>query len=102
MLYAALVSLLASSPVLSLAISDVVGLKFSESGFWAFLWVGPVLSLPLTLLCARAFGPQAYLSYWAYLQSFPNNSKTVIILSWAGVTGFTLVIGIATILTGGG
>lgn len=101
-LYVAFVALLALSPILSLIISDLVGLKSDELNFWPFLWVGPVLSLPLTLLVARAFGPEVYLRYWAYLESFPYNSKAVIMLSWAGIVGFTSVIGIVTIFMGAG
>jgi hypothetical protein len=94
-LYAATVAMWAFSPVLSIALSDFLGLKFSELDGWEFIWVGPALSLPLSLLVARAFGSRAYFDYWAYLESYPGNTKARILTAWGAVTIFTLVIGVA-------
>ena len=64
-LYFVFVTLLASSLLLSIVISDLSGRALS---LWAFMWVGVSLSLPLSLLGARAFGARAYYGYWAYLE----------------------------------
>lgn len=98
-LYAVFVILLASSPALSLYITGLTGAEFDGRGFWQFLWVGPTLSLPISLLAARSFGQKAYLGYWSYLQSFPNSSKTRILLAWATVAVATLIIGFATTIS---
>lgn len=91
-LYVAFVALLAGSPFLSLVLASVVG---GDLNYWRFIWVGPVISLPLSLAIAKALGPDRYAGYWIYLQSFPNNPKWAIIASWAIVSGLTLAIGMA-------
>ena len=91
-LYVAFVALLAGSPFISLVVANVVG---DDLNYWRFIWVGPVVSLPLSLAIAKALGPDRYAGYWAYLQSFPNNSRRAIIASWAIVSGLTLAIGMA-------
>ena len=90
-LYVTCVALLGGSPVLSLALASAVG---GELNYWRFIWVGPVMSLPLSLAIAKALGPDTYAGYWTYLQSFPYNSKRTIIASWAAVSGLTLAIGL--------
>lgn len=90
MLYFVFVMLLAFSPVLSVVISDFAG---ATVNMWAFMWVGVGLSLPLSLLGARAFGEQFYCSYWAYLESFPGNSKMRVLIAWASMTAITVVVG---------
>lgn len=65
------------------------GISFDNFNIWRFIWVGPLLSLPIPLLIARAFGAHAYRDYWTYLESFPHNSKTGIQLTWAAVVAFT-------------
>lgn len=98
-LYAVFVILLASTPVLSLYITGLRGSEFDGRGFWQFLWVGPTLSLPISLVAARSFGQKAFLSYWSYLQSFPNSSKIRILLAWTTVVGATLIIGVAAAIS---
>lgn len=90
-LYAIFVALGAFSPVLSIVLCDVVGLELS---LWTFMWVGVLLSLPVSLLGARAFGRRTYRSYWAYLESFPGHSKGGIKTGWAIISGVMLVAGI--------
>lgn len=90
MLYFVFVMLLAFSPVLSVVLSDFAG---ATVNLWRFMWVGVGLSLPLSLLGARAFGERAYYGYWAYLESFPGNSKVRILIAWASMTAITLVVG---------
>ena len=90
-LYIAFVTMLALSPVLSIILSDLAGLAFNE---FAFIWVGAGLSLPLSLLGARAFGEQSYRDYWAYLESFPGNTRTGILACWIGVTVLGVIAGI--------
>lgn len=89
-LYFVFVMFLAFSPLLSLYLSDLGGAKVS---MWAFMWVGVGLSLPLSLLGARVFGEQSYYGYWAYLESFPGNSKKRILIAWACMTAIALVLG---------
>lgn len=95
-LYTAFVVLLAFSPILSLVLSDLAGFELS---WWSFMRVGAGLSLPVSLLGARVFGERAYCDYWAYLESFPGNSKTVILMSWASMTAVVLVFGILGLAT---
>lgn len=79
LLYAVFVGLLAFSPLLSLTLSDDLN--------WArFLWVGPALSLPVTLAVARLAGRDEYCAYWDYLESFPISSKATTIAAWGAVT----------------
>jgi len=96
-LYVVCVAFLAFSPVLSLFLADLLEFNFAQSDpGWKFMWVGVGLSLPVTLLGARAFGEQAYRDYWSYLESFPRNSRKGILAAWGGMTVFTLAIGIAS------
>ena len=90
-LYFVFVTLLASSPLLSIVISYLSGRALS---LWAFMWVGVSLSLPLSLLGARAFGARTYYGYWAYLESFPGNTKARILTAWATMSALTVVGGI--------
>lgn len=91
-LYAAFVVLLAGSPLFSLALANAVD---GNLNFWRFIWVGPAISLPLSLSMAKALGHDRYVGYWTYLQSFPNNSKAAIIASWLFVSGLTVLISLA-------
>ena len=91
-LYAAFVVLLAGSPFLSLALANAVN---GNPNVWRFIWVGPAISLPLSLLMAKALGQDRYVGYWTYLQSFPKNSKAAIIASWLFVSGLTVLISLA-------
>lgn len=74
---------LASSPF----IGAIIGTSLSPAGnslsFLQYLWVGIVLSLPLSLVMARTFGRDNLPAYWRYLESFGNRSRTVITYSWA-------------------
>jgi hypothetical protein len=99
-LYALFVGLIAGSPILSFVISDAI---LGEISFGKFLWVGVLLSLPVPLIAARAFGQQTYLGFWAYLESFPPknglpaNTQRTTIIAWAAATAITLLIGIASV-----
>ncbi len=70
-----------------LFLADLLEFDFAQSDpGWKFMWVGVGLSLPVTLLGARAFGEQAYRDYWSYLESFPRNSRKGILAAWGGMT----------------
>lgn len=96
-LYALFVALLATSPIVSVGLSAIFLGKLS---LWSFLWVGVALSLPVTLVAAKAFGEGTYIGYWAYLETFRGNSKTLIITLWATVTAAAVLIGVGSIWDG--
>ncbi len=95
-LYTLFVLMLATSPVISLLIASLADDAGRHPTMLKFLWVGVGLSLPLPLLIANLGGSQTYAGFWTYLESFPHNSKKVILTSWLLAFGATALIGLLT------
>jgi hypothetical protein len=88
------VASLACSPILSLYLSGLWGLKPGTGSLLAFAWAGAFTSLPLSLLCARAFGLGTYGAYVAYLERSGQAKMRVIWAIWAVVSIVLLTYGI--------
>ncbi|BAI97990.1 hypothetical protein SJA_C1-31560 [Sphingobium indicum UT26S] len=92
--FAIFVASLACSPIFSLYLSELWGLKLGTGSLLAFAWAGAFISLPLSLLCARAFGPDTYGTYVAYLERSGRAKMQVIWAIWFGVSAVLLAYGI--------
>ena len=89
-----LVASLVCSPLLSLYLSGLWGLKLGAGCLLTFAWIGAAISLPLSLLCARAFGPGTYGLYVAYLERSGRAQMQVISIIWSVVSIILLTYGI--------
>lgn len=98
--YLVFILTLASSPIIGTMIGNLFGRNDNTAGFLQYLWIGIALSLPLSLITARMFGPINLVSYWRYLESFGGHSKAVIVFSWGLATvvaiGSALAIALVT------
>ena len=92
--FAIFVASLASSPILSLYLSGLWGLKPGTGSLLAFAWTGAVISLPISLLSARAFGPDTYGIYVAYLERSGRAKMRVIWAIWVVVSIVLLTYGV--------
>jgi len=88
------VASLACSPITSLYLSGLWGLKLGTGSLFAFAWVGTAISLPLSLLGARAFGPDTYGTYVAYLERSGRAKMQVIWAIWVVVSIVLFAYGI--------
>lgn len=82
------------SPILSIYLSGLWGLKLGIGSLLAFAWAGAAISLPLSLLCARAFSPETYGIYAAYLERSGGVKMQVIWAIWAIISITLLTCGI--------
>jgi len=92
--FAIFVVSLACSPIISLYLSGLWGLKLGTCSLLAFAWAGAAISLPLSLLCARAFGSGTYGTYVAYLERSGRAKMQVIWAIWVVVSTILLAYGI--------
>ncbi|PTQ12126.1 hypothetical protein CLG96_06060 [Sphingomonas oleivorans] len=81
--FAAFVATLGSSPIISAYLSAAWGAKLGTASLFNFLWVGIASSLPLSLLCARAFGRQTYAAYLAYVERSSRAKILTLVAIWA-------------------
>jgi len=88
------VALLACSPIISLYLSGLWGLKLGTGSLLAFAWAGFATSLPLSLLAAIAFGSNTYATYLAYLERSGQVRMQTIWAIWAVVSIVLLAYGI--------
>jgi len=88
------VTLLAGSPIISIYVSGTLNKGMNTGALLNFVWIGIAASLPLSIICARAFGPETYVAYVNYLERSGKATMRVILAIWALASIVALAYGL--------
>ena len=95
--FSILVAIMASSPISSLAISNLLDIPMSGYSLINFAWLGFSISLPLSLAIARSGGILDYNDYWSYLEESSKVRRKTLKAIWVLLSVLLMMFGAALV-----
>lgn len=100
MLYWVMATVIVISPVVAFIVASELNIRPLGAGVFSVIGLLVLLSMPITLMIARSWGPRRYESYWRHLEGRSRMNRKRIVVLWLAMCILAFSLGIADFVRG--
>lgn len=100
MLYWVMATVIVASPVVAFVVAAELNIRPRGAGVFSVIGLLVLLSMPITLMVARSWGPRRYESYWQHLEGRSRMSRKRIKVLWLALCVLAFSLGVVDFVRG--